>query len=88
MVGKDAGRDADFVGVIYAELIKACDLVNDLAQLARGPRSRLLTCSEGRSLLLPAPFGGFPVSAAIRVEAIEEVHHRVDDVGVALGQSR
>jgi hypothetical protein len=39
-------------------------------------------------LLLPAPFGGLPVSAAIRVEAIEEVHHRVDDVGVALGQSR
>jgi hypothetical protein len=39
-------------------------------------------------LLLPAPCGGLPVSAAIRVEAIEEVHHRVDDVGVALGQYR
>jgi Phage integrase family len=44
--------------------------------------------SRPPGLLLPAPFGGLPVSAAIRVEAIEEVHYRVDDVGVALGQSR
>lgn len=39
-------------------------------------------------LRLPAPFGGLPVSAAISIEAIEEVDHRVDDVSVALGQYR
>lgn len=45
----------------------------------------VVTCAVVAPLLLPAPFGGLPVSALIRVEAVEEVHHRVDDVCVTLG---
>jgi hypothetical protein len=49
-------------------------------------RSWVVTGAAVAPLLLPAPFGGLPVSAAICIEAIEEVDHRVDDVSVALGQ--
>lgn len=54
------------------------------SSLADG-RSWIVTGAVVALPVLPAPFGWLPVSAAIRVETVEEVHHRVDDVCVTLG---
>lgn len=53
--------------------------------MRRTPKWTVTSVVRRPGLLLPAPFGGLPVSAAICVEAIEEVHHRVNDIGVTLG---